>query len=98
LDAGPSVNHGEGSNPNHELTAMLKAIWSALLDKDNIDEHANFFELGGNSLLSIKLLAAIRSRVSLRGEVQLISLFEHPTIGEFAEYLRREGLWSAPAE
>jgi hypothetical protein len=48
--------------------------------------HDNFFVLGGHSLLATQLLARLLTLFKI--ELPLITVFQSPTIAEFAEALR----------
>ncbi|MGW5876144.1 non-ribosomal peptide synthetase [Nocardiopsis terrae] len=69
----------------HELVRL----WSEVLDSDGIGVEDDFFELGGNSLLAVKL--AHRIRVELRTELPMESLFTMPTVGAMAAEIQRVG-------
>ena len=67
--------------PRTEGEARLARIFRAVLRLDEVDIHDNFFEVGGDSILSIQVVARARAaglRISPR------MLFQHPTIAELA--------------
>jgi acyl carrier protein len=55
----------------------------------------NLFELGGNSLLAVRLFSKIREVFGK--ELPLPAIFQAPTVEELAEVLRQQG-FSAPEE
>ncbi len=61
-----------------ERRAVLAAIFAEVLSVARIEPAENFFDLGGHSLLVIRLAEAIRSRLGV--EVQLRDLFLNPTV------------------
>lgn len=63
--------------PEH-LQEQLTAIWEEQLGRRPIDPHANFFELGGDSLKALSIIAKIQ-KVFAR-KLELSALFSHPTI------------------
>lgn len=63
----------------------LATIWSNALEVNSVPVDQNFFDLGGNSLLLVKIHREISK--AFPGSVQLIDLFEHPTIEGLAEFL-----------
>jgi amino acid adenylation domain-containing protein len=67
-----------------EMEQELVTICSELfnLPVDNISTSANFFELGGNSLLSTRLIAKIRARLSV--EVSIREIFAAATLADIA--------------
>ncbi|PSL45611.1 non-ribosomal peptide synthase protein (TIGR01720 family)/amino acid adenylation domain-containing protein [Chitinophaga niastensis] len=77
---------GEGyvapSNPTEE---RLAAIWSALLEIEQVGIHDDFFALGGHSLLAIRVISAIRKQ--LGAEVSIGDIFDYPTISSLSQQL-----------
>ena len=60
---------------------MLQEIWSSVLNvpASQISMRGNFFSLGGDSLLSVQVVA----RVNKKGFKLLVpQIFEYPTIAE----------------
>ncbi|MEK7990857.1 MAG: amino acid adenylation domain-containing protein [Thiotrichaceae bacterium] len=76
--------------PKTETQQQLTDIWKLLLKVPEIGIYNNFFELGGHSLLATQLISRIRDTFGL--ELPVSSLFENPTISEFAEYLETQQL------
>jgi non-ribosomal peptide synthetase component F/thioesterase domain-containing protein/acyl carrier protein/precorrin-6B methylase 2 len=62
----------------------LAEIWKRLLGVEVSDADANFFSLGGHSILAIRLIVMIEKEMDLR--ITLNELFSHPTISELAEF------------
>ncbi|TAN35324.1 MAG: amino acid adenylation domain-containing protein, partial [Verrucomicrobia bacterium] len=78
----PELNLGDTYEaPRSDIEQQLARIWSGLLKQDGIGIHQNFFELGGDSILSIQVVARARQH-----GLQLTpkDLFEHQTIAELA--------------
>ncbi|MFJ2581776.1 amino acid adenylation domain-containing protein [Kitasatospora aureofaciens] len=73
---------GEGLDP---VTAKLVAIWAQVLGTP-VQADANFFDLGGNSLLAVRLNAALRE-VGFP-PLQLREIFRHSTLPRMAELIR----------
>ncbi|KZN30564.1 hypothetical protein N480_06285 [Pseudoalteromonas luteoviolacea S2607] len=70
--------------PQSETEESLLQIWSKLLkvDSSKLSVTVNFYEIGGHSLLTIKLLAAIREQFDL--EIAVNQIFEFETISKLA--------------
>ena len=67
--------------PRDEKEAILARVWAELLGLAEVGVDANFFELGGDSILAIQMI----SRVADEGvAVTVKQLFQHPTIAELA--------------
>lgn len=68
--------------PRSDVERILADIWSEVLKVDTIGVHENFYELGGDSILSI--LITSRARASGLG-LELRHFIEHQTIAGLAE-------------
>jgi len=68
--------------PRNEQEERLTQIWCAVLRLDRVGVEDNFFDLGGHSLLATQLVSRIRD--TLKVEVSLRQIFEHPTIASLA--------------
>ncbi|MGW2040438.1 acyl carrier protein [Streptomyces virginiae] len=65
---------------------MLEETWRAALGMSSIDHGADFFDLGGDSLSAVGLIAEVRDRLGV--ELSIGMLFEFPTISALAAQLR----------
>ncbi|MDQ2835883.1 MAG: amino acid adenylation domain-containing protein [Actinomycetota bacterium] len=64
-----------------ELEVLLAEIWASVLGLDRVGMYDNFFDLGGDSILSIQIVArAVAAGVRLTPRM----VFEHQTIAEMA--------------
>lgn len=81
--------------PSTTTERTLAKIWSDLLGYRSIGRQDNFFDLGGNSLLGVRLFAAVRKHFSV--SLPLATLFQAQTVGELASLIadpREESLTS----
>ncbi|MES2732835.1 MAG: amino acid adenylation domain-containing protein [Bacteroidota bacterium] len=69
------------------LEQQLVELWQEVLDKESIGIYDNFFELGGHSLKATKLVSQLYKHTGVN--VDLASLFNHPTVASFAELIAR---------
>ncbi|MFE9694029.1 SDR family NAD(P)-dependent oxidoreductase [Micromonospora sp. NPDC005806] len=95
---GTSTTGGGSALPAGGLAAAIAAVWRDNLGVDDIGVDDDFFELGGNSLVAVQLIAAMRKAVGVR--LPMRSLFERPTIAELAaliEQMRAEEPAATPA-
>jgi amino acid adenylation domain-containing protein/non-ribosomal peptide synthase protein (TIGR01720 family) len=72
--------------PRNETEQNLVRIWQELLNVDQVGVQDNFFEIGGHSLLGMRVISSIRRE--LNTELSIKDLFVHPTIAELTEHLR----------
>ncbi len=73
----------------------LSQIWADTLGRDQVSPQDNFFQLGGHSLLAINVVSQVNRLFGLK--TPLKSVFERPTVREFARYLETQ-LSGAPIE
>jgi amino acid adenylation domain-containing protein len=78
----------ESTHPHDEVELRLSNIWKNLLGCDSISIHENFFELGGNSLLSVRLVTEIEKTFNYY--FPLSSFFQMSTIAEIAQWIREK--------
>lgn len=62
----------------------VHAVWCEVLNKEKISGDKKFFDLGGDSLMMIKVHYSLKEKY----DIKLQDLFEHPTIGALAEFLQ----------
>ena len=72
-----------------DIEARLCRIWQEVLGLDSVGLDDNYFDLGGDSALTVQLFAQIEKAFSIK--VPLPMLFEAPTVREFAGVLRSAG-------
>jgi amino acid adenylation domain-containing protein/non-ribosomal peptide synthase protein (TIGR01720 family) len=83
----PTNQTGEGfAAPRTPVEEKLAAIWCEVLRCEQVGIHDNFLELGGDSILSIQVVARA-SRAGLH--LMPRDLFEHPTVAALAEVVGR---------
>ena len=68
--------------PSNAVEATLASIWSKLLDVEPISVTDDFFELGGDSLVSIRMVSMARQEGI---QIQPADLPDHPTIRALAK-------------
>ena len=79
--------------PRTPLEALIAEIWQDVLEVDRVGVYDNFFDIGGHSLLAVRLFAQIEK--AFGRQLPLATLFQAPTVEQLASILRQEG-WSAP--
>jgi acyl transferase domain-containing protein/thioesterase domain-containing protein/aryl carrier-like protein len=74
--------------PRNDLERELCELWKQLLGVAEIGVHDDFFELGGQSLVAVRLFSRIRKQYKV--DLPLSTLFEAPTIAQCAEIIAQE--------
>ena len=78
----PALTHNNPTSPANSTEAVLLQIWSDVLKTPVPDRDSNFFNMGGNSMLAIKLVNRINKQLDV--QMNIADLFIHPTITSFA--------------
>jgi amino acid adenylation domain-containing protein len=73
------------TTPQNPTEAVFAKIWSEFLGIEHVGIHHNFFELGGNSLLAIRIISSIRKNLNV--ELNVRDFFVYPTIAALIDYL-----------
>ena len=78
--SGPAVDGADATQvaPRTPTEETLAEIWKSLLDLNDVGVHADFIAVGGDSLIAVKLIAAIRAHFGV--DLPLRRLFTAPTI------------------
>ncbi|MBA4010670.1 MAG: hypothetical protein C0481_02275 [Phenylobacterium sp.] len=87
-EAADAALRGEGET-------RLADIWSAVLGVKVTSAHTNFFQMGGHSLLAVRLFDRIRSEFG--HDLPISTLFSNQTLRELAELLETS-IPAAPTE
>lgn len=75
------------AEPQTALQRTLAELWQELLGLERVGIHDHFFELGGDSLLGLRLVNRLRDR--LQEHLSLVVVFEAPTIASLAALLEK---------
>ncbi|HEY0602078.1 MAG TPA: amino acid adenylation domain-containing protein, partial [Herpetosiphonaceae bacterium] len=73
--------------PQTPTEELLAAVWAKVLSLPRVGIHDNFFAVGGDSILSLQILAMAKQR-GLSFSLQ--HLFQHPTIAELAQVIAND--------
>jgi amino acid adenylation domain-containing protein len=74
--------------PRTEIERMLCTIWQSVMNLEHVGIHSNFFDVGGSSLLAIKVVARLRDVFHIDLPVRV--LFESLTIANLAGAIEKE--------
>ncbi|MCG6495240.1 amino acid adenylation domain-containing protein [Kitasatospora sp. A2-31] len=84
----PAPDYGtapEGRGPRTLQEELLCGLFAEVLGVDRVGIDGNFFELGGDSIISIQLVSRIQSVLGVK--VSSRAVFEAPTVAELVERL-----------
>lgn len=89
------VGQGDYVPPSGDTEKQLVKIWQALLGDVPISTTQPFFELGGNSLKLMKMVAMIRKQ--FHKNLPVVKAFGLPAIRDLAQYLEQTGEEDLPS-
>jgi amino acid adenylation domain-containing protein len=72
--------------PRDAVEAVLAGLIAELLERERVSVEESFFDLGGHSLLVIKLVARLRKLLQVEAEPGIV--FDHPSVAALAQALR----------
>ena len=80
----------EPALPKNEIQKGLVRIWAELLEieEDKIGVHTNFFDIGGNSLMLVKMASKISKVFNV--DITVAKLFAYPVIAYLADFLDKK--------
>ncbi len=104
-DAGSTTEQGAIALPQTQLERQIAQIWAEHLQVNPIGLQDNFFDLGGHSLLMVKIFSDLQTALqteanaALNIELSIVDLFQFPTIATLANHLQhRQTQVSATAQ
>jgi acyl carrier protein len=95
-DGGASTAKTEFVAPAGELEEQIAAAWRETLGLQKVGIQDNFFDLGGHSLLVVRLHRRLQG--ALPKPVSLTDLYRFPTIGSLSEFLSADPTAAALGE
>lgn len=89
-------DHSKLDAPSGEVEEALAGIWAEVLRVERVGRWDNFFEMGGHSLLAMRLVSRVREVFGV--ELPLLVVLQAPTLASQAELLEAEILAKIPDE
>ncbi|MBE9178534.1 SDR family NAD(P)-dependent oxidoreductase [Oculatella sp. LEGE 06141] len=90
----PAIQSVQKINSRTDLEQTVASIWQQVLGVTQIGMNDNFFDLGGNSLSSIQVVAQLKQALNI--QIPVVSLYERPTVNALAALLRQDDQEEAP--
>jgi acyl carrier protein len=81
-DTNSTVNTKEKDS---DIKGVVTAVYKEMLQLSEVDSRANFFDLGGHSLLLVK--AAMRLKELLDRDITTVDMFQYTTIDSLSQHL-----------
>ena len=74
--------------PRNELEQYIADLWCDILSLPEVGIHDKFFEIGGTSISAAQFAARLQN--VLQETVFIVTLFDNPTVAQYAQFLTRE--------
>ncbi|MDX1874598.1 non-ribosomal peptide synthase/polyketide synthase [Mycolicibacterium sp. 120266] len=86
----PEVEHQRAASrpPQTPTEETLCALYAEVLGLDDVGADDDFFDLGGHSLVSIRLINRVRGALGV--QISIRDVFDAPTVAELAAHLDRQ--------
>src|SRR6202044_1770799 len=88
----PAPEYQDGDHyraPASAVEEILAGIYAQVLGVERVGADDSFFDLGGDSLSAMRLIAAVNS--GLNADLAVRTLFEAPTVAQLAPRIGRDG-------
>jgi polyketide synthase PksJ len=80
-------NFSEAIAPRNRIEEQLATVWSEILGVGRVSVRSNFFDLGGHSLLLVRVRERLRREMDF--DISVVDLFRYPTIESLAAAIER---------
>jgi len=80
----PDGSEGEAAAyvaPRNAIEQVLCEVWAEVLKRERVGVQDNFFSVGGDSILSIRIVSLLKSRGLV---IDIKDIFQHQTIAQLA--------------
>ena len=86
----PEGTQAEGgyTAPRNETEAKLAEIWQDVLEVEQVGINDDFFEIGGHSLLAVRLVSQVRK--TFGRELPIADVFDYPTVAKLSARITDE--------
>lgn len=74
--------------PRTEVERTIATLWGEVLRIEKVGTHDNFFDLGGHSLLLVKVHTKLQDFFDK--EISIVDLFKYPTLNALAKFISEE--------
>lgn len=80
-----AVNAADYKAPVSELEQYIKTLWEDILQVKNISINADFFDLGGSSLIAIEMVTRIEKEKNI--QLPVVSVYDYGTVEKLAKLI-----------
>ncbi|MGZ4105861.1 MAG: phosphopantetheine-binding protein [Tumebacillaceae bacterium] len=72
--------------PQNEMEQQIASVFAEVLGKEQVGVHDNFFEMGGHSIMVVKVHRKLQEVLG-RKDFPVVLMFQHPTVHTLAKFL-----------
>lgn len=80
-----AINKKNERMASEEILGIMKKIWMDVLGYTELENEANFFDIGGDSISAVKLLHL--AKVQLQVELNVSDLYSYPVLKDLCKYV-----------
>ncbi|MGW4508325.1 non-ribosomal peptide synthetase [Streptomyces sp. NPDC004436] len=84
LPTAASGTQSPGRAPEGPLEELIAAVWSEVLGRDGIDADANFFALGGHSLVALRVVSRLKKDAGIA--LRTKDVYRFPVLADLARH------------
>ncbi|MCG8617543.1 MAG: amino acid adenylation domain-containing protein [Desulfobacterales bacterium] len=82
----PEVPAGKaGAAPRNDTEHAVAQVWKDVLNINDVGVYDNFFDIGGNSLLLMRIISGLKKRLGV--ELAVVDMFQYPNIDALCRHL-----------
>ncbi|AFZ60776.1 SDR family NAD(P)-dependent oxidoreductase [Anabaena cylindrica FACHB-243] len=74
--------------PRNQIEQTIADIWQEVIGIEKVGIYDNFFDLGGDSLIGVRVINSIQEEFHI--QLSTVSIFEAPTVSQLAQLLNPE--------
>ena len=89
LDSAKTADDDSYIAPRDEIERAVASVWQEVLRVDAVGINDNFFDLGGHSLLLVRVNRKLRDLFNK--SLSMVEMFEHPTVVSLASHIASQG-------
>lgn len=71
-----------------DIAEVMKKIWMDVLGYTELEDHANFFDIGGDSISAVKVMHL--TKVQLQVELNVSDLYSYPVVKDLCKYVNKK--------
>lgn len=78
-------SYQQGTETLERITERVARLWAQLLKCDHVEHDDDFFDLGGDSMLAVRLTLSVNEQLDV--EAGLNDIIEYPTVREYVAHI-----------